>query len=115
VFKPYRPGEGEDGGYYIDPETGERVPSGEPSDVIPDRGYRNYLFYPPILSPLRKYHMVIYSRLGIMLYETFDHGKGWNGYYRGKLCDEGVYIYKIEGVFETGQSFSKIGDILLLR
>ena len=90
-------------------------PSGEPSDVIEERGYKNYLFYPPVLSPTRKYHFAIFNRWGQLLYETSDPTRGWNGYFKGRLCDEGVYIYKIEGVFETGQSFSKMGDVTLMR
>jgi len=84
-------------------------------ETIPEFGYKNYLFYPPVVTPLRKYHFVIFSRTGQLLFETTDPKQGWNGYFRGRLCDEGVYIFKIDGVFETGQSFSKMGDLTLLR
>jgi gliding motility-associated-like protein len=89
--------------------------TGEPSDVVPNSGYKNYLFYPPQMHPTKTYKMVIYNRLGIKLYETTDPGKGWNGYYRGRLCDEGVYVYKIEGVFESGKPFMKMGDVIINR
>jgi hypothetical protein len=85
------------------------------NETIPEFGYKNYLFYPPVVTPLRKYHFVIFSRTGQLLFETTDPKQGWNGYFRGRLCDEGVYIFKIDGVFETGQSFSKMGDLTLLR
>jgi PKD repeat protein len=105
----------ENSGDIILPNIFKPRPDGEPSDIIPDRGYKNDLFYPPVVSPVRKYHFVVYNRVGQLLYETNDPGKGWTGYFRGRLCDEGMYVYEIEGVFETGQSFKKIGDILLLR
>ena len=105
----------ENAGDIILPNVFKPRTSGEPSDVIPERGYKNYLFYPPVVTPVVKYHFVIYSRWGQKLYETHDPGCGWNGYFRGRLCDEGVYTYKIDGVYQTGQSFSIIGDVTLLR
>jgi gliding motility-associated-like protein len=89
--------------------------TGEPSDVVPNSGYKNYLFYAPVLAPTKKYKMTIFNRWGIKLYETEDPTRGWNGYYRGRLSDEGVYMYRIEGVFETGQPFFRMGDITLLN
>jgi hypothetical protein len=68
-----------------------------------------------VISPVRKYRFRVYTRWGQLLFDTVDPARGWNGYFKGRLCDEGVYIYKVEGVFETGQSFSKMGDITLLR
>jgi len=90
---------------------------GEPSDVIPERGYRNYLFYPPVVTEMIEgtYLFIIYNRWGQKLFETNDTRRGWNGYFRGRLCEEGVYYYRIEGVYKTKQSFSKIGDVTLLR
>ena len=110
VFRPLRPGD-----HSQDGNGNGEGSDGEPSDIIPERGNRNFLFFPGLTSPMRAYHMVIYNRLGIMLYETHDPGRGWNGYYKGNLCEEGVYVYRIEGVFENGQPFLKVGDILLLR
>jgi len=105
----------ENSGDIILPNTFRPNPDGEPSDVIPDRGYKNYLFYPPVATPVSKYRFMIYNRWGQLLYETTDPNRGWSGYFRGRLCDEDVYVYVIEGVFVTGQSFKKTGDILLLR
>ncbi len=105
----------ENAGDIILPNSFKPRSAGEPSDVIPERGYKNYLFYPPVLSPTRKYSFMIFNRWGQLLFETTNPEEGWNGYFKGRMCDEGVYIYKIEGVFETGQSFSKMGDVLLLR
>jgi PKD repeat protein len=105
----------ENAGDIILPNSFKPSQSGETDGVVDPAGYQNELFYPPVLSPTRKYRLTIFSRWGQKLYETTDPNMGWNGYYRGRLCDEGVYVYKIEGVFETGQSFSKVGDILLLR
>ena len=74
-------------------------PIGEPSDVIPASGYKNYLFYPPILTPTRKYSLQIFTRWGQLLYKTNDPERGWNGYFRGRLCDEGESYAKDVAVF----------------
>ena len=105
----------ENAGNIIMPNVFRPDPTGEQPDNIPDGGYKNYLFFPPVLSATETYSMKIYHRLGILLYETDDPNKGWNGYYRGKLCEEGAYIYRIEGVFQNGQSFMDVGTVLILR
>ena len=102
-------------GDIILPNAFKPYPDGEPSDVIPAGGNRNYLFYPPVLSPTVKYTLMIYTRWGQLIYRTDDPDRGWNGYFRGKLMDEDVYIYRVEGVFTTGRSFFKTGDVSLLR
>jgi len=105
----------EKAGDIIMPNVFKPDPDVERDEKVPTLGHKNYLFYPPVLTPVRKYHFMIYSRTGQLLFETTDPDRGWNGYFRGRLCDEGVYVFKIEGVFETGQSFTKMGDITLLR
>jgi len=89
--------------------------TGEPNDIIPDRGYKNYLFYPPLISPVKKYSMSIFNRWGQLIFHTTDPQRGWNGYFRGRLLDEGVYMYIIEGIYENNQPFTTLGDILLMR
>ena len=105
----------EKSGDIIMPNIFKPDPNFEQDELIPEFGYKNYLFYPPVLTPVRKYKFMVFSRTGQLLFETTEQNRGWNGYFRGRLCDEGVYIFKIEGVFETGQSFTKMGDITLLR
>jgi len=109
AFRPLRPGITDIFGNPID-----RDPSGAPSTIIPEGGYRNHLFFPGVLSPTREYSMKIFNRLGITIFETTNRNEGWNGYYRGRILEEGVYFYRIEGVFETGETFLRIGNIMLL-
>ena len=104
------------------PSTSDRQISGggedfgsEPNDIIPNRGYTNFLFFPAFMSPVARYSLVIYNRQGIRLFETTDPNRGWNGYYRGRVCEEGVYVYRAEGYFQTGQPFYVTGTVVLLR
>ena len=51
--------------------------------------------------------------MGQLLFQTNDRKKGWNGYFNGQLCKEGVYFYTIQGTFQSGQTFSKTGFVTL--
>ena len=114
-FTLYNAVELQSAGDIILPNAFKPIASGDPGDDIPTGGNKNYLFYPPVLSPTIKYSLMIYTRWGQLVYQTNDPNKGWNGYFRGKLLDEDVYIYRVEGVFTTGRSFSKTGDVVLIR
>ena len=86
----------------------------EPSDLISNSENKNYLFFPTGVTGARKYEFGIFNRAGVKVFGTTDPDRGWNGYFEGRLC-EGVFFYVIEGEFETGQSFKKIGDVTLLK
>lgn len=77
-------------------------------------GGKNDLFR-PILLGVTEYQMMVFSRWGELLYETRDPDAGWDGYYKGKLCQQDVYVYKIVGKYSNGESINKVGDIHLIR
>ncbi len=62
-----------------------------------------------------EYSLVIYNRAGMVIFETRDLNIGWDGYYKGKMSEPGVYIYRARGRFSNGEQFSKSGDLTLLR
>ena len=61
------------------------------------------------------FHCWIYNRWGNLVYEYTDPGGGWDGYYRGKLVDTGVYYYVITATGSDGRKWNKRGDINILR
>ncbi len=75
---------------------------------------RNDVFY-PVTEGVIAYHMQIYNRWGELLFDTTDPGKGWDGYYKGKLCPPDVYVYKIDFKFRDGREVMKFGDVALIR
>jgi gliding motility-associated-like protein len=78
--------------------------------------YTNDIFYPIVIKgDIEDYKMEIYSRWGIMLFESRDINIGWDGYYNGKLMIEGVYVYRVSGRYNSGKKFSITGDFLLLK
>lgn len=74
----------------------------------------NDIFF-PYTSGVNKFHFTIFNRWGELIFESFDLKQGWDGYYRGKLCQEGVYVWKIDLEWENGRTFTKVGDVTLLR
>lgn len=70
----------------------------------------------PAYSGVTDYQLRIFAaKTGILLFESNDINIGWDGYYKGQLCNPGVYIWKIRGHFSNGEPFTKMGDVTLLK
>ncbi|MGD0342945.1 MAG: PKD domain-containing protein, partial [Bacteroidales bacterium] len=69
----------------------------------------------PVSSTVSDYQLRIFSRSGILIFESNDINLGWDGYYKGQLCDPGVYIWKVRGNYLNGEPFTKMGDVTLLK
>jgi hypothetical protein len=69
----------------------------------------------PVTSGVSEYQLRIFSRLGILIFETSDINIGWDGYHKGALCEPGVYVWKARGTYKNGESFVKTGDVMLIR
>lgn len=85
----------------------------------PSGGYinadgRNDVFY-PITEGVLQYSMRIYNRWGEEIYKTENSNQGWDGYYKGKICPQDVYVYKIDFKMADGGEETRFGDITLIR
>ena len=60
-------------------------------------------------------HFAIYDRWGECVFETYNQQQGWDGTFKGKDCDQGVYVYYVE-VYCIGKLKSLIkGNVTLIR
>ena len=60
--------------------------------------------------------MQVFDRWGHLLFESKDKTVGWNGRDNsGKLYPTGVYVYKLELVYTSGQQATLVGDVTLIR
>lgn len=69
----------------------------------------------PVFSEVTEYQLRIFSKRGILIFESNDINIGWDGYLNGQLCEPGVYIWKVRGKFRNGELFTRLGDLTLLR
>ncbi len=76
--------------------------------------FSNDVFY-PIGEGLEEYHLEIFNRWGILIFESYDINVGWDGYYDNKLLNEGVYVWKVTGKYNNGKDFKKVGTVMLLH
>ncbi len=60
-------------------------------------------------------YLTIYDRWGEKLFETSDIKIGWDGTYKGKLLDQGVYGYYMTFKCNNGEESFKKGNITLMR
>ncbi len=74
----------------------------------------NDVFF-PYTSGVTQFSLQIYDRWGELIFESKDVKNGWDGYYKGKICQMGVYIWKASVKLNDGKEFSKSGDLTLLR
>jgi PKD repeat protein len=89
-------------------------PAGENDGHYSEKDYNNDVFH-PIIKGVTEYHLEIYNRWGIRIFESDDVTVGWNGYYKGKTASEDVYIYRVYGRYNNGRQFDFVKDFLLIQ
>jgi PKD repeat protein len=102
--------------YYIEFPNAFIPNKGGPSGgVYSSKSDESAQVFHPSFSGVSEYHLKIFSKLGVLIFETNDINLGWDGYFKGQLSNPGVYIWKVRGNFTNGEPFTKMGDVTLLR
>jgi gliding motility-associated-like protein len=87
-----------------------------PNQTGPGSGnVQNNEVFLPLVHNVTKFQMLIFNRWGVLMFESTNPDVGWDGYYRGRLCAQDVYIYRITAEYENGRTITRTGDINLLR
>lgn len=76
--------------------------------------FNNDIFF-PLYKGVEDFEMQVFNRWGELLFETTDVRQGWDGYYRGEICQQDVYVWKVNVTFLDGGDFSDSGDVTLVR
>ncbi len=74
----------------------------------------NQVFH-PVASGVAAYNLKIYSKAGLLVFESDDIDMGWDGYNKGRLCIPGVYLWKVRGTYLNGQQIIMAGDVTLIN
>ncbi len=86
-----------------------------PNAFTPNSDGINEVFRPKA-NHIGRFSMMIYNRWGQFLYETNNSEKGWNGYYQGVLCPEGLYVFtSTYEMLDSGEIKTVKGSFTLLR
>ena len=66
-------------------------------------------------SEAEKIEFLVFDRWGNLLFESDDVNIGWDGTYKGRKAEEGVYFYSIKMTLSSGEEVLEKGDITLIR
>ncbi len=98
--------------------------------VVPLTCDNPYIYIPNTFSPnhdnlndvlyvrselLESFYFAVYSRWGQLVFETTRQDVGWDGTFKGKPCQNGVYDYYFKGVCLDGQEKEITGNVMLVR
>ncbi|MBQ6725535.1 MAG: gliding motility-associated C-terminal domain-containing protein, partial [Bacteroidales bacterium] len=61
------------------------------------------------------FHIAIFSRWGEKVFETNDINECWDGTYKGRKCQSGVYMYTCDIECEGHQSTYFKGDVTIIK
>lgn len=88
-----------------------------PNTFTPNGDGINDIFRPFIYRNIREIRCWIYDRWGVLVAQSHDINRLWDGTYRGQPAPEGTYFYLIEALLDTRdeRTFRKAGSLTLLR
>lgn len=84
-----------------------------PNAFTPDGNGNNDIFI-PVGYAIKEIKLTIFDRWGVQIFQSDDTHVGWDGTYKGKLCEQGVYIYKAEVTSLADTKVYKTGHVTLL-
>lgn len=64
---------------------------------------------------VREFHIMLYDRWGMLIYESYDPNFEWGGIYKDRDVQEGVYTYVIEAKGHIGEKVKRAGTVTLYR
>jgi gliding motility-associated-like protein len=86
-----------------------------PNAFTPTGDGKNDIFKPVVLG-VENYTFMIFDRWGQLFFKTNDINEGWNGTYKGRPCQEDVYVWKVTGLnLVSGEEQTWIGHVSLIR
>jgi len=99
-------------------------------DVYSDKCSPSDFFVPNVFTPngdgqndrlfvrgnnIADLHFVVYNRWGEMVFETYLQSEGWDGTYKGRMLDAGVYAWYFKTKCMNGAEVIKKGNVSVLR
>ncbi|MCD6018821.1 MAG: hypothetical protein K0S53_1942 [Bacteroidetes bacterium] len=84
-----------------------------PNAFTPNGDLINEVFI-PMGYGISEIKMTIFDRWGSVIFKSSDEIIGWDGKEKGRLCEQGIYIYQVEIIAMSGAKFKKTGHVTLM-
>lgn len=84
-----------------------------PNAFTPNGDADNDIFI-PVGYGLSQIKLFIFDRWGTQIFAGDENNPGWDGKLKGKLCEQGVYVYQVEIKTMGGNTIKKVGHVTLL-
>lgn len=86
-----------------------------PNVFTPDNDRVNDFFKPVLSFTPSDYHLTISNISGNIIFETNDFTKEWDGFYKGNVQPEGVYLWYLKVTTPAGNGISKKGTVTIIN
>lgn len=89
-----------------------------PNSFTPDGNEYNQTFGPVMVDgfDIDGFEFTVFNRWGDIVWQSFDSEGKWNGSFNGRVCQDGVYIWKLRfGVFGNDEKILDHGHLTLIR
>ncbi|MBL0357241.1 MAG: gliding motility-associated C-terminal domain-containing protein [Chitinophagaceae bacterium] len=86
-----------------------------PTAFSPNGDGRNDVLKPIALGMRSIRYFKVYNRLGNLVFETTELGKGWDGFYKGFPQDPATYVWMAQGETYKGEFITRKGTAVLIR
>jgi len=85
-----------------------------PNAFTPDNQGPNNVFY-AYGTNVQSFSMMVFDRWGMLIYQSDDILKGWDGTYKNDPCQEDVYVYRILWTDAQNKKHRLMGHVSLIR
>ncbi len=87
-----------------------------PNSFTPNDDNKNDYFYPILQCEYSYYAFTVFDKWGNQIFTTNNPNGKWDGRFKGNLCDEDIYVYKIESTEkESGKKVNRSGRVSIIR
>lgn len=87
-----------------------------PNSFTPNEDNRNDYFFPVFQCDYSYYNLIISDRWGNTVFLTNNVNAKWDGRFKGNLCPEDIYVYRIESTEKgSDKKLVRSGHISLFR
>jgi gliding motility-associated-like protein len=86
-----------------------------PTGFTPNGDGLNDIFRVKYPFAVKSFHLLIYNRWGEKVFETNNIREGWDGYWKGELSLQGIYVWVISFTDTNNKAQQLKGTVTLIR